>query len=175
MKLKRVEHVAIAVNDMAKSMKMLQDTLGIEMEYEEKIGETRLAMFPVGETYLELLSSNASAQDSRVTEWIEKNGQSLFHLCFEVDDIDKTCGRKELAGPSTAISALAEQDRPTLRIKLTDTIGQLLDRNVQCPVDAALGHFVRSSHVDELGRVVDDRGMVSHGVMVENAHDSARI
>jgi methylmalonyl-CoA/ethylmalonyl-CoA epimerase len=88
MKLKRVEHVAIAVNDMAKSMKMLQDTLGIEMEYEEKIGETRLAMFPVGETYLELLSSNASAQDSRVTEWIEKNGQSLFHLCFEVDDID---------------------------------------------------------------------------------------
>jgi methylmalonyl-CoA/ethylmalonyl-CoA epimerase len=73
---------------MAKSMKMLQDTLGIEMEYEEKIGETRLAMFPVGETYLELLSSNASAQDSRVTEWIEKNGQSLFHLCFEVDDID---------------------------------------------------------------------------------------
>ena len=88
MKLKRVEHVAIAVNNMAESMKMLQDTLGIEMEYEEKIGETRLAMFPIGETYLELLSSNASAQDSRVTEWIEENGQSLFHLCFEVDDID---------------------------------------------------------------------------------------
>ncbi len=88
MKLKRVEHVAIAVNDMAESMKMLEDTLGIEMEYEEKIGETRLAMFPIGETYLELLSSDASAQDSRVTEWIEENGQSLFHLCFEVDDID---------------------------------------------------------------------------------------
>jgi methylmalonyl-CoA/ethylmalonyl-CoA epimerase len=88
MKLKRVEHVAIAVNDMAKSIKMLQDTLGIDMEYEEKIGTTRLAMFPVGETYLELLSSDASAQDSRVTEWIEKNGQGLFHLCFEVDDID---------------------------------------------------------------------------------------
>lgn len=88
MKLKRVEHVAIAVNDMAESIKMLQDTLGIEMEYEEKIGATRLAMFPIGETYLELLSSDASAQDSRVTEWIEENGQSLFHLCFEVDDID---------------------------------------------------------------------------------------
>ena len=88
MKLKRVEHVAIAVNDMAESMKMLQDTLGIEMEYEEEIGATRLAMFPVGETYLELLSSDASAEDSKVTGWIEKNGQSLFHLCFEVDDID---------------------------------------------------------------------------------------
>ena len=88
MKLKRVEHVAIAVNDMAESIKMLQDTLGIEMEYEEEIGATRLAMFPVGETYLELLSSDASAEESKVTGWIEKNGQSLFHLCFEVDDID---------------------------------------------------------------------------------------
>ena len=88
MKLKRVEHVAIAVNDMAESMKMLENTLGIEMEYEEQIGSTRLAMYPVGETYLELLSSNASAHDSRVTEWIEQNGQSLFHLCFEVEDID---------------------------------------------------------------------------------------
>ena len=56
MKLKRVEHVAIAVNDMAESMKMMEDTLGIEMEYEEQIGSTRLAMYPVGETYLELLS-----------------------------------------------------------------------------------------------------------------------
>ena len=50
MKVKRVEHVAIAVNDMAESMKMMEDTLGIEMEYEEQIGSTRLAMYPVGET-----------------------------------------------------------------------------------------------------------------------------
>ena len=88
MKLKRVEHVAIAVNDMSSAMKMLENTLGIEMEYEEKIGSTRLAMYPVGETYLELLSSDANAENSRVTEWIEHNGQSLFHLCFEVEDID---------------------------------------------------------------------------------------
>jgi methylmalonyl-CoA/ethylmalonyl-CoA epimerase len=98
MKLKRVEHVAIAVNDMAASMKMLEDTLGIEMEYEEQIGATRLAMYPVGETYLELLSSDASAQDSRVTEWIEKNGQSLFHLCFEVDDIDNALDELKAKG-----------------------------------------------------------------------------
>ena len=49
MKVKRVEHVAIAVNDMAESMKMMEDTLGIEMEYEEQIGSTRLAMYPVGD------------------------------------------------------------------------------------------------------------------------------
>lgn len=86
MKLKRVEHVAIAVHDMKQSMAMLENTLGLELEYEERIGPTHLAMYPVGETYLELLQTDAP--DSRIAEWMEKHGQSLFHLCFEVDDID---------------------------------------------------------------------------------------
>ena len=98
MKLKRVEHVAIAVNDMAESMKMLENTLGIEMEYEEQIGSTRLAMYPVGETYLELLSSDAEPKNSRVSEWIEQNGQSLFHLCFEVEDIDSALDELKAKG-----------------------------------------------------------------------------
>ncbi len=48
MKLKRVEHVAIAVNDMAESIKMLQDTLGIEREDADPIVATRVAMIPIG-------------------------------------------------------------------------------------------------------------------------------
>jgi methylmalonyl-CoA/ethylmalonyl-CoA epimerase len=86
MKIKRVEHVAIAVRDMAESMTMLERTLGLEMEYEETIATTKLAMFPVGETYLELLQ--AEDKSSPVAEWIEERGQSLFHLCFEVENID---------------------------------------------------------------------------------------
>jgi len=86
MKLKRVEHVAIAVNDIRESMAMLEKVLGLKMEYEEQIGSTKLAMYPVGETYLELLES--VGPDSPVTKWIAEKGQSLFHLCFEVDDID---------------------------------------------------------------------------------------
>lgn len=86
MKLKRVEHVAIAVHDMTEGMKMLEKILGLELEYEERIGSTRLAMYPVGETYLELLQTDAP--DSRISQWMKQHGQSLFHLCFEVDDID---------------------------------------------------------------------------------------
>ena len=55
MKIKRVEHIAIAVDSLKQSMDLLQDTFGIKVEYEEQIGQTRLAMLPVGETYLELL------------------------------------------------------------------------------------------------------------------------
>ena len=86
MKIKRIEHVAIAVNDMRESMAMLEKTLGLRLEYEERIGATRLAMYPVGETYIELLQGETP--ESGTAKWIAKNGQSLFHLCFEVEDID---------------------------------------------------------------------------------------
>jgi methylmalonyl-CoA/ethylmalonyl-CoA epimerase len=57
MKIKRVEHIAIAVHDMADSLAMLERVLGLELDYEETIGTTRLAMYPVGETSLELLQT----------------------------------------------------------------------------------------------------------------------
>jgi len=86
MKIKRVEHVAIAVRDMSSSMAMLERIFGLKLEYQEQIGSTKLAMYPIGETYLELLE--AAAPDSGVAKWIAENGESLFHLCFEVEDID---------------------------------------------------------------------------------------
>lgn len=86
MKIKRVEHVAIAVKDMRASMGLLEQVFGFKLEYQEQIGTTRLAMYPVGETYLELLE--AAGPDSGVAKWIAEKGESLFHLCFEVEDID---------------------------------------------------------------------------------------
>ena len=86
MKIKRVEHIAIAVDSISKSTRMLRDTFGIELEYEEERPATRLAMLPIGETYLELLQGNGP--NSAVTRWIDAKGPGLFHICFEVDDID---------------------------------------------------------------------------------------
>jgi methylmalonyl-CoA epimerase len=86
MKIKRVEHIAIAVDSLRQSMDLLQNTFGINVEYEEQIGQTRLAMLPVGETYLELLEGQGP--ESGVTTWIKEKGTGLFHICFEVEDID---------------------------------------------------------------------------------------
>ena len=85
MKIKRIEHVAIAVDDLSASKSMLSDIFGLEVELEETIGSTKLSMHPVGQTYIELLE--AVGDDSPVADWIKERGQSLFHLCFEVDDI----------------------------------------------------------------------------------------
>ncbi|MCX7381481.1 MAG: methylmalonyl-CoA epimerase [Alphaproteobacteria bacterium] len=86
MKIKRIEHIAIAVDSMGKSMDLFRDVFGLGVEYEEQIGQTRLAMLPVGETYVELLEGQGP--ESGVTKWIAEKGVGLFHICFEVEDID---------------------------------------------------------------------------------------
>jgi methylmalonyl-CoA epimerase len=86
MKIKRIEHIAIAVSSLERSIGLLRNTFGVPLEYEEQIGATRLAMLPVGETYIELLES--AAPDSGINQWIAEKGEGLFHLCFEVEDID---------------------------------------------------------------------------------------
>jgi methylmalonyl-CoA/ethylmalonyl-CoA epimerase len=86
MKIKRVEHIAIAVESLKESVELLATTFGLPLAYEEQIGQTRLAMLPVGESYLELLEGQGP--ESGVTRWIAEKGTGLFHICFEVDDID---------------------------------------------------------------------------------------
>jgi methylmalonyl-CoA/ethylmalonyl-CoA epimerase len=86
MKIKRVEHIAIAVDSINRSLGLMRDTFGLDLEYEEQIGQTKLAMLPVGETYIELLE--ATGPESGVAKWIGDKGTGLFHICFEVDDIE---------------------------------------------------------------------------------------
>ena len=88
MRVKRVEHVAIAVLNMNDVMRVFQDKLGLALEYEEDFPQyaTKIAMYPMGETYLELLEATGAGSD--VGTWIGEHGQGLYHICLEVDDIE---------------------------------------------------------------------------------------
>jgi len=112
MKIKRVEHIAIAVDSLRASIDLLRDTFGLRLEYEEQIGQTRLAMLPVGETYLELLEGQGP--ESGVTRWINEKGTGLFHICFEVEDIDAVMlGHDHLAkGDQVRVPWTAHHIRP---------------------------------------------------------------
>lgn len=106
MKIKRLEHVAITVNDMDEAKNTWANVLGITQEYEEQIGQTKLAMLPVGQTYIELLS--AEGPESPVNEWKDKHGESIWHLCFEVENIDEAV--VELKGKG--VKLLNEEPKP---------------------------------------------------------------
>jgi methylmalonyl-CoA/ethylmalonyl-CoA epimerase len=88
MKVKRIEHIAIAVKSMARMREIMEEKLGLRLQYEEHLPQyhTRLAMYPIGQTYIELLQSDRS--DSETAQWIESRGEGLFHICLEVDDIE---------------------------------------------------------------------------------------
>jgi methylmalonyl-CoA epimerase len=88
MKIKRIEHIAIAVKSLAEGRELFESKLGLNREYEEFLPQydTRLAMFPVGQTYIELLESDRI--DTETSRWIAEHGEGLFHICLEVDDID---------------------------------------------------------------------------------------
>ena len=88
MKIKRIEHIAVAVNQLSSMREILENKLGLTLEYEENLPQynTRIAMYPVGDTYIEILESNKKGTE--VSNWIDQHGESLFHICLEVDDID---------------------------------------------------------------------------------------
>src|SRR5476651_1851 len=88
MKIKRIEHIAIAVKSMAQSREIFETKLGMNLEYEEYLPQynTRLAMYPVGQTYIELLESDGDNTDT--ARWITEHGEGLFHICFEVENIE---------------------------------------------------------------------------------------
>ena len=135
MKIKRIEHVAIAVENMGESMNLLGEVFGLSKEYEEQIGQTKLAMYPVGETYVELLE--AQSDESAVAKWIEERGQSLFHLCFEVEDIDSALDELREKG----IRLLDETPRTGhggARIAFIDpaSTGDILIELAELPADA---------------------------------------
>jgi len=57
---------------------ILERKLGLTLEYEENPPQytTHIAMYLVGETYLEILETNKAG--TNISEWIDKQGESLF-------------------------------------------------------------------------------------------------
>jgi methylmalonyl-CoA epimerase len=86
MKIKRIEHVAIAVRNLD-AVRETFGKLGIGCDYEETLPEhaIRLAMLPIGESAIELLEPQSEVGGT--AEWLKAKGESLYHLCLEVDDI----------------------------------------------------------------------------------------
>ena len=141
MKIKRIEHIAIAVDDLDGMAGMLRDKFGIEVEYSEEIARhrTRLAMLPISESYIELLQGMAPT--SRAAEWIAEKGQSLFHICFEVDDIDAALAELKAKG-TPLLNETPVIGHGNCRIAFLDpkATGNILFELAEMPKDGAAAH-----------------------------------
>ncbi len=105
--IRAVGHIGIAVRSIEERLALFR-TLGLRVERSEDVPseKVRVAFLPVGETRVELLEP--TAPDSPVARFIEKRGEGLHHICFEVEDIRTTMG--ELA--ALGFELLSREPRP---------------------------------------------------------------
>jgi methylmalonyl-CoA/ethylmalonyl-CoA epimerase len=89
MKIEKIEHIGIAVKSIDEVSKFYKDILDLEIS--EKIDvpqrKIRIAFVQVSEIKLELLES--MEEGSVIDKFIQKKGEGIHHICFEVKDFDK--------------------------------------------------------------------------------------
>lgn len=96
--MKKIEHIGIAVKDLATSNALFSKLLNSSpYKIEEVISEgVRTSFFRVGENKIELLE--AMHGESPIARFIEKRGEGIHHIAFEVEDILAEMARLEAEG-----------------------------------------------------------------------------
>jgi methylmalonyl-CoA epimerase len=82
-----LDHVGIAVTDLAAALAFYRDALGLEIEAPEEVASQRVRahFLPVGDAKLELLEP--TAPDSPIAKYTDKRGPGLHHITLRVEDI----------------------------------------------------------------------------------------
>jgi len=97
--IKRVERVALAVEDLDRAQAFFEQWFGAKFCPEENIEDmgVRYRPFDIGESKMELLQ--ATREDSPVAKFIKKNGgPGVHHITYEVDDLDAAIVELERRG-----------------------------------------------------------------------------
>ena len=94
----KIDHIAIAVNDVDASAKVYQKALGIdEIEFETVETEgVKVAIIPMENGRIELMQP--TTDDSPIKKFLDKKGQGLHHMALETDDIEGEVERMEGCG-----------------------------------------------------------------------------
>ncbi len=96
MAIKKIDHIGIATKDINCVLSLYRDLLGIQVADTVAGKAMNMAFLPVGETQLELLEP--VDPESAIGKFIERRGEGIHHICFEVDDIEATLKKLEDAG-----------------------------------------------------------------------------
>lgn len=84
---RKINHIGIAVKSLEASIPFYRDTLGMVFEGTEEVAEqkVRVAFLGVGESRIELLEP--TAEDSPVARFLEKSGEGIHHIAYEVENL----------------------------------------------------------------------------------------
>ncbi len=96
--MKKIEHIGIAVKNLEASNLLFEKLLGVSnYKMEEVLSEgVKTSFFKSGPNKIELLE--ASNENSPIAKYIEKRGEGVHHIAFEVDDIISEMARLQKEG-----------------------------------------------------------------------------
>lgn len=85
--IKAVNHVAVVVDDMEKSLRFWRDALGIQLHELRDVPaeKSQVAFLPIAGAEVELVMPTTN--DSGIAKYLAKHGPGMHHLCLEVDDV----------------------------------------------------------------------------------------
>lgn len=96
--MEKVEHIGIAVKSLSSSIPLFEKLLNSQCYKTEKVETEKVntAFFKKGETKIELLES--TDPDGVIARFIEKKGEGLHHVAFEVENIEAEMERLKKEG-----------------------------------------------------------------------------
>ncbi len=106
-KVKRIDHIAILVDDMDKTLDFWSQALGMEVSQIRDVPAeaAQIAFLPTGGSEIELV--RPTTDDSGLAKYLEKRGPGMHHVCLEVDDIGGMLRQLEAQG----VQLINEQPR----------------------------------------------------------------
>lgn len=83
-----INHVAVVVDDMERSLSFWRDALGIKLHELRDVPaeKSQVAFLPVADAEVELVMP--TTDDSGIAKYLARRGPGMHHLCLEVDDIE---------------------------------------------------------------------------------------
>lgn len=86
MKISRIEHLGIAVQNIAEVLPYYTDVLGLEFYKEEVVEDQKVktAFLKVGEVKIELLEP--TCPESTIQKFLDNGGRGVHHVAFKVED-----------------------------------------------------------------------------------------
>lgn len=94
----KLDHIAVAVQDMEVAVRDYEAKLGLHCERVEDVAaeKSKVAFFDLGGAHLELITPLSA--DAPLARSLEQRGEGLHHICLEVDDIDRAMAAMKAAG-----------------------------------------------------------------------------
>jgi methylmalonyl-CoA/ethylmalonyl-CoA epimerase len=86
MEIKRIAHLGVAVKNLDDALDLFTKGLPLEVTHTEDYQGMRIGFIPVGDSSIELLEDVSG--ESAIKKFLDKNGEGIHHIAFEVDDIN---------------------------------------------------------------------------------------